>query len=197
MSEDPNQEKLEYAWRRLAKAKMRMNDVQDRIKSPNEDIDDEAEVKESNISLHIDNIVMDCQYIIELSTKSMFKIVGKKFPKKHGLSFKDGKTQGFIREVPNDFPYADKVPRAVFLTTFWNQFYQLSKYGAPEINEDAEAILHEKDAERAIEDANFCLSLAQYLLDHIIKHSDLADPRPDPSDTNFKFTIDPYSLSYE
>lgn len=197
MTANPDQKEVEYAWRRLTKAKMRMEAVQDRVKTPNGNADDKEGERQALLGIHIDSIIMDCQYVIELSTKSMFKMVGRDFPKKHGISFKDPKTQGFVYEIPDDFSHRDKVPRAIFLTRFWNEFYQLSKYGAPEINEDAEGILHKKDAERAIQDANFCLSLAQYLLDHIVEQYDVDDPRPDPSELNFDFSIDPYSLEYE
>lgn len=195
MSGTPNQQEVDYGWSQLAKARQRMEEIQSRVTSSDEESNQELD--EVMLTAHIDKIVIDCQYCIEISTKSMFKIVGQDFPKDHGISFKDGRTQGFIHKIRDEFTYGDKISRAIFLTKFWNGFYQLSKYGAPEINEDSDEILHIKDAKRAIHDAEFCINLSQHLLDHIVEKYDINDPRPDPNETDFDLSIDPYSLGYE
>lgn len=149
-----------------------------------------------------EDIISDCQYCIELSVKSMHKMIGTGFQTKHGLEFTHGNTQVFVTHVPDDFPYKNKIPRAIFLTQFWDRFYQLSKQGAPEIDKDPEAILHWKDAKRAVEDAIFCLSLAFHFLDYVVDNYEVDDPRPDQHNIDFSFDsleemMDPYSLTYD
>ncbi|WP_336364856.1 hypothetical protein [Halalkalicoccus salilacus] len=141
---------------------------------------------------------MDCQYCIEISVKSIHKIIGRKYQtNSHGLEFGHGDTQEFTNNIPADFTHENKVPRAIFLTQFWDTFYELSKYGAPKVDKDPEDIFHWRDAERAIEDATFCLNLAFHLLDYAVDTYEIDDPRPDPSNLELNLTIDPYSLDYE
>ena len=99
----------------------------------------------------------------------MFKLAGKDHPFSHGISFADGKTQGFYNEVPDDFGRREDVIRVIFLTKFWGEFYELAKYGAPKLNVLPEKIFVEDDASRALDDASFCVTLAEDLLEYVEK----------------------------
>lgn len=57
--------------------------------------------------------------------------------------------------------------RAIFLTQFWNEFYELAKYGAPKMNVRPEEIFTGDDGERAINDTIFCADLANDLLEFV------------------------------
>lgn len=128
-------------------------------------IDDEL------VSTHIQNIIIDCQLCIEMATKSMFKLVGKDHPFSHGISFSDGKTQGFYSEIPEDFSRNDDIIRVIFLTNFWSEFYELAKYGAPNLNVRPEMIFTGDDGSRAISDAAYCVDVAKSLLQYFEENS--------------------------
>lgn len=121
-------------------------------------------VDDELVNTHIQNIIIDCQLCIEMATKSMFKLVGKDHPFSHGISFSDGKTQGFYSEIPDEFERSDDVIRVIFLTQFWSEFYELAKYGAPNLNVRPEMIFTGDDGSRAISDASYCVDVAKALL---------------------------------
>lgn len=109
---------------------------------------------------------------IEISAKSMFKLVGKNHPFDHGISFNDNRTQGFYHEIPDGYSEKDDIIRVIFLTQFWNSFYELAKYGAPELNMRPESIFTPDDGSRAINDAHFCVNEAEELLEYVKENSD-------------------------
>lgn len=108
---------------------------------------------------------------IELSVKSMFKSVGQDFDYSHGISFGSNNTQGFNSKVPDDFHRRDEIIRAIFLTQLWDKFYQLAKYGAPELDVGPSVIFEIEDGERAINDASFCVGLAEEFIDYVNEDS--------------------------
>lgn len=116
---------------------------------------------------HIQNIIIDCQMVIELSVKSMFKSVGQKFDKAHDIGFESHNTQGFNSKIPADFHRKEEVIRAIFLTQLWEKFYEVAKYGAPELNVGPSVIFENEDGERALTDATFCVELAEELIEYV------------------------------
>ncbi|WP_157969596.1 HEPN domain-containing protein [Haloplanus rubicundus] len=120
-----------------------------------------------NIEPHIQNIIIDCQMSIELSVKSMFKAVDQEFDYSHGIGFESHNTQDFNRKVPADFPRREDIVRAIFLTQLWERFYELAKYGAPELNVGPSVIFEIDDGERALNDAAFCVELAEEFIDYV------------------------------
>lgn len=52
---------------------------------------------------HVQNIIMDCQFCIGISVKSMFKLVGKDYPFDHGIPLSADPTQGFYHDIPDSF----------------------------------------------------------------------------------------------
>lgn len=121
----------------------------------------------ANIEGHIQNIIIDCQVSVELSVKSMFKAVDQDFDYSHGINFESDNTRGFNNKVPADFPRGEDLIRAIFLTQLWDRFYQLAKYGAPVLNVGPSVIFDSEDGERAINDATFCVNLAEEFIDYI------------------------------
>lgn len=124
------------------------------------------EVDEDLVGSHIQNVIIDCQLVIELSAKSMFKLVGMDHPFSHSISFDSGETQGFYHNIPNEFDRKEDVVRVIFLTQFWGEFYELSKYGAPHLNVRPEMIFEIDDGRRAVNDAEFCIEVAQELFNY-------------------------------
>ena len=121
----------------------------------------------SKIDGHIQNIIIDCQMCIELSVKSMFKAVGQDFDYSHGIGFESHNTKNFNREVPSEYSRREDIIRATFLTQLWEKFYQFAKYGAPELNAGPSMIFDIHDGERAMNDAEFCVELAEDFIDFI------------------------------
>lgn len=131
-----------------------------------EEVEPDYEVDNDLVSSHIQNIVIDCQLCIEISVKAMFKLTSQDHPFSHGISFQSGKTQGFYSKIPDEFDEKEEIVRVIFLTQFWEEFYELSKYGAPQLNVRPESIFTAEDGIRAVEDAEYCIQLAESLLDY-------------------------------
>ena len=140
---------LSAAWERLRAAK--------RMADPDEDDD--------IIILFPSNVISECQECIELSVKAMFKVVSENPPRTHDIEIHDDQTAALLHaEFPEDFDREDEIPRAVFLTQIWRRFYEHAKYGIPEQNIRPDDIVTKEDAERAIDDADYCVRLASELL---------------------------------
>lgn len=116
---------------------------------------------------HVQNMIIDCQLSIEMAVKGMFKVASEQFDYSHGISFESGNTKNFYHNLPSGFNKDEEIVRAIFLTQFWERFYELAKYGAPDINVGPGTIFNESDAERALNDAKFCVDLAEDLIDHV------------------------------
>ncbi|AXR77701.1 hypothetical protein [Natrarchaeobaculum sulfurireducens] len=125
------------------------------------------ETRSVDIEGHIQNIIIDCQMTIELSVKSMFKAVGQDFDYSHAIGFGSHNTQGFNNRIPNEFPRREEIVRAIFLTQLWEKFYELAKYGAPELNAEPSVIFDIDDGERAMNDATFCVELAEDFIEYV------------------------------
>lgn len=131
---------------------------------PNVEIEEITEVNDEMVGDHVQNVIIDCQLCIELAAKSMFKLTGKNHPFSHGISFDDGRTQGFYNEIPDEFDRKEDISRVIFLTQFWGEFYELAKYGAPQLNMRPEIIFTINDGSRAVNDAEYCIEVAEDLL---------------------------------
>lgn len=127
------------------------------------------EVDDELVASHIQNVIIDCQLSIELAAKSMFKLTGKDYPFSHSISFDSGETQGFYNEVPDEFDRKDDIVRVIFLTQFWGEFYELAKYGSPKLNVRPEMVFDINDGERAVNDTEFCIGVAQNLVDYVVE----------------------------
>lgn len=120
-----------------------------------------------NTIYDIGNIIHDCQICIELYVKAMFKLVEKDPPRKHGINFEDA--EHFLRcdDFPEGFSGFSKLGRVIFLSKFWYEFYEYSKYGSMNLNYPPDQFLRIEDAERAIKDAKFCQDVAEDLVDAV------------------------------
>jgi len=119
------------------------------------------------------NIIANCQSAIELSTKAIFKLMGLEFPKSHQLLFEQKKEGKEIREsvkklfqsnFPKYFAYKEELPKVIFLTYFWGQFYTIAKYGIEELNLPPDELFKKEDAELAVNHAELCVRVANNLL---------------------------------
>lgn len=144
---------FEYADDLIRKAKNHIEKAEDEIKKvlPNHS-----------------NIISWCQTAIELSGKAIFKIMGLEYPKDHQLLY--GKKGGIKEDVKEllkkEFPrhYKDDVPRVLFLTYFWHNFYTLAKYGIEELDFPPDKLFTKEDAELALKHAKECVAVADRLL---------------------------------
>jgi HEPN domain-containing protein len=93
--------------------------------------------------------------------------VGQDFDYSHGIGFSSHNTANFNREIPEDFPKREEIIRAIFLTQLWEKFYEIAKYGAPELNVGPSLIFDIKDGERALNDASFCVELAEDFINYV------------------------------
>ncbi|MDZ5810272.1 hypothetical protein U4E84_02735 [Halorubrum sp. AD140] len=193
---DDETDNLDYAKTQVDEARRRLDSVIDRVSIKNDgpdflpldarndefvmgedlnDIPDEylkfvavnAEHKNRDIDGHIQNIIIDCQLSIEIAVKSMYKAVDEEFKPTHDISFRSHETDRFNDSVPADFERKDEIIRAIFLTQFWERFYELAKYGAPALNIGPSFIFDTTDGERAISDAQFCVDLAEDFINHV------------------------------
>lgn len=146
-----------------------MEEIAEKMEDSAEEYEKEIITKADDelVASHIQNVIIDCQLCIELAVKAMFKLTGKDHPFSHGISFDDGRTQGFYSEIPDDFDRKSDVVRVIFLTQFWGEFYELAKYGAPQLNVRPEMIFNTGDGSRAIEDAEYCIDVAEDLLEFV------------------------------
>jgi HEPN domain-containing protein len=147
------------------------SDIVSSLKEDGEEYEERSvnEVDKDLVASHIQNVIIDSQLSIELATKSMFKLTGKDYPFSHSISFDSGETKGFYHELPDEFDGKDKVVRVIFLTQFWGEFYELAKYGSPQLNVRPEMIFSINDGERAVNDAKFCIGVAQELLEFVLE----------------------------
>jgi len=129
--------------------------------------DVKLEVDQDLISSHLQNVIIDCQLCIELAAKSLFKLAGQDYPFSHGITLSDGRTQDFYTSIPDEFEEKEKIVRVIFTTQFWDHFYELAKYGSPQLNVRPEMIFTVNDCNRAIDDAEYCINVAESMLDYV------------------------------
>ena len=140
-----------------------------------EDLVRKAEEEIKKTSLSYSNIISCCQMAIELSGEAIFKIVGLEYPKDHQLLLKkrtkETKYIGIKDEVRNllkrGFPESfnkERIPRVLFLTHFWHNFYTLAKYGIEELNFPPDKLFTKEDTKLALRHAKECTFVADDLL---------------------------------
>ena len=97
--------------------------------------------------------------------------MGLDYPRDHQLLY--GKKGGIKEEVKKllekDFPKyfnKDDIPRVLFLTYFWYNFYTLAKYGIEELNFPPNKLFTKEDAELALKHAKECVYIADKLFSY-------------------------------
>lgn len=110
------------------------------------------------------NVITLCQQSIELSAKAVFKLMGINFPKDHKIRFDVKETKELLkRDFPKNFYEKDKIPRLIFLTQFWKEFYILVKYGIEKLDIGPECLFKREEAEIAIKHAKECCRIVENL----------------------------------
>lgn len=113
-------------------------------------------------------VITQCQQCIEISAKSIFKLMGYNFPTSHDIELSHDRTQNLLQaDFPEHFAFRDEVPRVMFLTQFWHEFYETSKYGNEEVNLPPSDLFEDSDAEKAYQDARQCYKVANSLKETI------------------------------
>lgn len=181
MVEDVEIPELSYSKKQLLQASMRLATLKnqyymgDENKSP-----DNIEFDDLNVAMVMlspDLLISDCQVSVELAAKSIFKTLGINPPPCHDIELSNERVQGLLSRIPKEFENGEKIPRVIFLTQFWERFYTLAKYGEPKINLSSKDIVNIDDAQRAVQDAEYCLNVStelhNYMLDN--KEVELSD----------------------
>ncbi len=145
---------LEYADDLIRKAKNHIEKAEEEIKR--------------FLSSHSD-IISWCQTAIELSGKAIFKIMGLEYPRDHQLllerrGIREEVKELLKKEFPKYFYRKDDIPRVLFLTYFWHNFYTLAKYGIEELDFPPDKLFGREDAELALKHAKECVAVADDLL---------------------------------
>lgn len=115
------------------------------------------------------NIISWCQVAIELSGKAIFKIMGLDYPKDHQLLFdKKGIKEEVKKLLEKEFPkhFREGVPRVIFLSYFWYNFYTLAKYGIEELDFPPDKLFTKDDAELSLKHAKESVEVADRLLSY-------------------------------
>lgn len=155
MSDRPDH--LSYALAQMENARMRLKNVEELMSDEDSEFDIATRFNKSNI-------IHDCQICIELYAKVIFKAVDVNPEKRHKIDFENAGNL-LKRNFPDGFEDERRLPRVIFLSRFWREFYEDSKYGQMELNIAPDRYLRKKDAERAKEDAEFCREVAEDLVD--------------------------------
>jgi len=98
--------------------------------------------------------------------------MGLDFPKLHQLLVEKKRGKEILENVkkllqsdfPKYFAYKEELPRVVFLTYFWAQFYPIAKYGIDELNLPPDELFKKEEAELAVSHAELCVKVANDLL---------------------------------
>jgi len=117
--------------------------------------------------------ITDCQVVIELSAKAIFKSFGINPVEKHEINFDNDRVSGLLSRVPKEDNLHRRVTRVVFVTQFWERFYTLSKYGVPEENISSFEIMDVSDGLRALQDADFCRNVASDVHSYVLEEKEL------------------------
>lgn len=178
--QDITTDDIEYALYQIKEAEERLARVKRRAYISDEDADlEDITIEDLNqfvMQNSAANMILDLQLCIELSVKSMFIATGVEHPQKHDIEFDDNRTEGLLRNIPDDFDKGEKVPRAVFLTQFWHQFYELTKYGVPDLGLKPVDITALNDVKKAISDGEFCVEIAKDLVEYQAEGFDVSSP---------------------
>lgn len=177
LEEEVEIDDLAFAKYQLFHVNKRIADVKqdlyagDDFDSPHELSPEDIEEESTVMLPH--GTISDCQLIIELSAKTIFKSLGINPVEKHNIEFSNDRVSGALSRVRKEDDLFEKVARVMFLIQFWEKFYTLSKYGLPEQNISAFQIMDTSDALRALQDADFCQQVATDVHDMILEEKDI------------------------
>ena len=160
-------EQYVYARSHIRSARRRF----DRIYEELEEIDEEDPhgiIQYGRYFAFRDIALVDCQICIEVATKALFPLLGMNYPQTHAIDFKDAEDLIRRARYADDFDFEGKtkIPRAVFLTQLWSMFYTLAKYGQQDYHLPTGELFDNTDAEYALKHAEFCVELAEDLLEY-------------------------------
>jgi HEPN domain-containing protein len=139
------------------------------------------ELKKHNYS----NSVFSSIHCIEFSMKSIYLFYGFEPPKIHKVELEiENKKED--KKKPNLFKIAienlekilesgklpsyitrEEILKCFFYFKFWGEFYTLAKYGSLRLGIGAEELFGEKEAQLALDHAEKCSSLADYIKQHL------------------------------
>ena len=177
LKQEVSKSDLSFVYYQISQINLRVANIKtdlyrgDDINNPH-DISPEDIEENNGISLP-QATIMDCQIIVELSAKSIFKSLGVNPVQKHDITFDNERVSGLLGRIPEGEDFTENVPRVIFLTQFWERFYTLAKYGVPEQNLSSFELMEPSDALRAVQDAEFCQETASEVFYYVLDELDL------------------------
>lgn len=168
---------VSYAQKQLKKAENKLNyckEIWDVGTESIESLEDADDIDEGlsrafltfERELRVAEVIIDSQFCIEQSAKVIFKLTGVKAPERHGIGLEHERVEGVLNSLPDELDIEEDVQRVIFLTEVWEPYYEASKYGFPDLNIPSNAFMNADDGEKAISDAEFCIEVANELLDY-------------------------------
>lgn len=179
LDEEVSVDDLTYASHQLMQMHKRIANIKtdvyskDDFSSPHkispEDIKEHSRTAAPNV------VISDCQICVELAAKTILKSFGINPVQSHDINFEHERVTALLGRLPEDHEeeFDKTVPRVIFLTQFWERFYTLAKYGVPEENIHSFQLMSRSDAIRAIQDADFCLNVADSVFKYVLEQKDL------------------------
>lgn len=142
------------------------------IQKAEEHLDEAADAADQLPASSPSSVITSAQLSIELSAKAIFLLSGINFPESHGFPFdpdeRSNLTRNLVRKAkagdyPDGFVDIEKIPRVLFLTQFWEQFYQPAKYPEQDLGVRPDELFTEEEASLAVTHAEECVLVAKHL----------------------------------
>lgn len=175
ISEDREME-LIYSQSRISEANSRLKKIKEIVGDTSINEIGSGSLDDFELWVDIQHVIEQSQFVIEMSAKAMFTTVGVEYPKSHGIEFTDNRTGGLLNHIPEEFNEHNRIPRVLFLTNVWRQYYTISKYGVPEWNIRPASIFTMEDALRGFKDAKFSNQVSKDLFNAQLDELDFEFP---------------------
>jgi len=117
---------------------------------------------------HYSDSIRASQTCIELSVKSMYKLLDVEFRPDHRLQ--EAEYEQLMRKIPKDLNYI-KFPRIFLFANFWAEFYTKAKYGLETLQVPPDKLFEKEEAELALKHADECYYAAYQLKNKVLYSS--------------------------
>jgi len=109
---------------------------------------------------HYSDSIRASQTCIELSGKSMYKLLDVEFRPDHRLQ--EAQYEQLMQKIPKDLNYIN-FPRVFLFANFWAEFYTKAKYGLETLQVPPDKLFEKGEAELALKHAGECHYAASQL----------------------------------
>jgi len=123
-----------------------------------------SEAKEQIKKINYSESISASQECIELSIKSIFLQIQKKYPKRH--DFKEEEFEYILNNIPGKLEYLN-FSKLYLYSRFWSEFYTVAKYGLEKVGIPPQKLFDKEEAELAIKHADSCYYAASQLNNYL------------------------------